>query len=161
MPFPSKVLDRFWKYVNKDLFVHPTCGPCWIWTASTVSGYGQLRIDGKIELAHRLSWKIHLGPIPNGLWVLHKCDNHLCVNPDHLFLGTIRDNTADACRKGRNARGESHGHARLTEQDVLDIRSRYVEFRGNRNNSRMLALEYKVGDRHIRQIVSRHWWNHI
>lgn len=77
------------------------CG-CQIWTAATsMKGYGQFNKGGKDYLAHRASWTISHGPIPAGLWVLHRCDTPPCINPDHLFLGTAADNTADMIRKGR------------------------------------------------------------
>lgn len=92
---------RFWRIVNKDGPVpshQPHLGECWIWTSKCRSGpYGLL--EG--QLAHRFSWALHFGPIPDGLWVLHKCDNGLCVNPAHLFLGNAKDNTRDAMNKGR------------------------------------------------------------
>lgn len=85
---------RFWKYVNK------TEG-CWLWTGGTRSGYGAMKWKREPCLAHRLSWEIHNGPVLGDLWVLHKCDVHACVRPDHLFLGTPRDNTNDRIEKRR------------------------------------------------------------
>lgn len=79
----------------------PECG-CWIWTAATHQGYGEICYKGKKETAHRVSWELHNGPIPHGLWVLHRCDTRECVNPKHLFLGTQLDNIADCVKKGRN-----------------------------------------------------------
>lgn len=75
---------------------------CWLWTGYTSTfGYGMMRFMGKSQNAHRLSWQVHRGPIPDGLSVLHKCDVPACVNPDHLFLGTQSDNMKDCASKGR------------------------------------------------------------
>jgi hypothetical protein len=81
---------------------------CWLWTGGINTwGYGVLHRRGAHESisAHRAAWELHRGPIPNGLFVLHKCDTRMCVNPDHLFLGTQRDNIHDCMAKGRNKRG--------------------------------------------------------
>jgi len=90
---------RFLRYVSPE----PTSG-CWLW-AKTLSrfGYGMFRIKRESYLAHRYSWTLHRGPIPVGLWVLHRCDVPACVNPGHLFLGTHQDNMDDMKRKGRGA----------------------------------------------------------
>lgn len=90
--------------LNEILFSHvEKSSDCWEWTGATVEfGYGVLsQANGKHWLAHRLSWVIHFGDIPNGLQVCHKCDNPACIRPDHLFLGTQKDNVQDALKKGR------------------------------------------------------------
>lgn len=89
-------VDRFWAHVAK--------GPeCWLWSgAPTSTGYGKLAFPGGgWQSAHRFSWELHNGPVPDGLQVLHHCDVPLCVNPSHLFLGTHLDNMADMRAKGR------------------------------------------------------------
>lgn len=87
---------RFWRWVHRTEF-------CWEWIGlKNPSGYGEFRVDGIHWLAHRYSWWLHRGPIPDGLCVLHRCDFPPCVNPDHLWLGTRTDNHADMIRKGRN-----------------------------------------------------------
>jgi hypothetical protein len=86
---------RFWDRVGLD-------DGCWPWLGKpNVQGYGQLRGRGTMLTAHRLSWELHHGPIPQGKWICHHCDNHICVRPDHLFLGTPKDNTHDMIRKDR------------------------------------------------------------
>ena len=74
---------------------------CWIWMGATSNGYGVASDNGKTQPAHRYSWELHNGPIPEGMQVCHKCDVKPCVNPDHLFIGTQKDNMHDAMRKGR------------------------------------------------------------
>lgn len=105
---------------------------CWIWSRGTMgNGYGCLRSDGKIVLAHRFSWNLHFGEIPHvddyhGMCVLHRCDVPSCVNPSHLFLGTNKDNIADRVSKGRTVapllRGMDSPTCKISEQQVLEIR---------------------------------------
>lgn len=99
--------ERFWSNVQK------TDG-CWVWTGCRSHDYGLMGANKARILAHRFSWELHYGPIPNGLGVLHRCDNPPCVRPDHLFLGTFEDNMKDKIAKGRQARGwrkhkDTHG----------------------------------------------------
>ena len=93
-------------------------GGCWIWMAALTGGYGRFTVGRNLERAHRVSWKLHKGPIPEGLLVLHHCDIRSCVNPDHLFIGTPMDNTQDMWRKGRG-----RGPTKLTDDDVRAIRN--------------------------------------
>jgi hypothetical protein len=98
---------RFWSKYRVDK------SGCWIWTASTCcnGNYGAIRLPNKVQVgAHVFSYMMHIGNIPDGLQVCHKCDNGLCVNPDHLFLGTQQDNVDDMIAKGRQARGERLNH---------------------------------------------------
>lgn len=97
---------------------------CWLWIGSSnKAGYGQMSFKGKLVGAHRVSWELRRGPIPERLCVCHKCDTPACVNPAHLFLGTRQDNTDDRSIKGRKsgASGESHGHSKLTAAQVIEI----------------------------------------
>lgn len=92
----SNDIARFWSRVAKS-------DGCWLWTGARFgpNGYGAVRFQKRNSSAHRVSWMIHFGPIPDGLFVCHKCDNPPCCNPAHLFLGTIGDNTRDMIAKGR------------------------------------------------------------
>jgi hypothetical protein len=104
-PLPLTV--RFWNNVDKS-------GDCWNWTAAKQGNqkYGQCRgPDGRMTGAHRVSYWLEHGEIPEGMVVCHRCDNGLCVNPEHLFLGTPKDNTRDSIQKGRQARGANLNHS--------------------------------------------------
>lgn len=114
--------ERFWAKVKK------TEG-CWLWTGSKARfGYGKIgtgRRSGKTVTAHRVSFEMHCGPIPEGLCVLHRCDTPACVNPLHLFLGTYRDNNIDKVLKGRDKSpaGERHYATKLTDAQVAEIKA--------------------------------------
>lgn len=117
--------ESFWALALEDE------SGCWEWQGSrTIQGYGRLRMPekrGGVIKAHRRAWELAKGPIPDGMYVLHHCDNRPCVRPDHLFLGTLTDNMQDMAAKGRAAgfqrRGAAHPLAKLTVEDVSAIRA--------------------------------------
>ena len=114
MPRPKISIEhRFWNHVDKNGPIPAHCphlGPCWIWTGAVdKDGYGRPSVERTRRVrAPRISWAWAHGEIPKGKWVLHRCDNPPCVNPDHLFLGTAKDNAQDALAKGRNYVGSKN-----------------------------------------------------
>lgn len=157
--FTSEPIDaRFWRKVQK------TDG-CWLWRGSADSqGYGQIREfgrRGRLLKTHRVSWVIANGSIPDGLNVLHRCDVPACVRPDHLFLGTLADNSQDAARKGRlvfqrhperRPIGERGGGSRLTDAQAVEIRARYA---AGGCSQPSLAREYGVSQAAIWYVLHR------
>lgn len=122
--------ERFWASVNKDGPTMPHMdSPCWTWKLWIgKDGYGRISIFTKLTLAHRFSYELHYGPIPNGLDILHACDNPSCVNPDHLTPGTHQANMQDMVKRGRHIahRGEQNNTSKLTQSQVDEIRKRYM-----------------------------------
>lgn len=160
--------ERFWTKVVKSSGVYGDSGryktECWCWTAGKESGYGRIMIQRKLILAHRLSWEMHFDKIPKDQCVLHKCDNRGCINPHHLFLGTRKDNNIDRQTKGRSSggrnggghKGEKNGRAKLTESDIIDIRSR-----PSSQTAAFIAKEYGVKKETIYAIRNGRLWPHI
>lgn len=155
-------VDRFWEMVDKNgPILVPKLGRCWEFESRLSSGYGRLKMPDKTtELAHRFSWKLHNGPIPDGLFVCHKCDNKPCVRPTHLFVGTQLDNLADMIKKGRagKAIGTQHGMSKLSEKDVLDILRKYATGKWTQQE---LGDLYGVGNMQVSRIVRGERWAHL
>lgn len=130
---------------------------CWLWLGSTmkVGGYGTGMLKKKAFLAHRLSYQIFKGAIPPNIYVCHKCDTPSCINPDHLFLGTAKENMADMRRKGRQPTPRSlGGNARLTDEQVHAIR-------GDQRKLHEIAPEYGIGIAQVSAIRRLRAWKHL
>ena len=149
-PKRTPIADRFWQKVEKTK-------TCWNWTASLDrKGYGKIGVGRESTLAaHRVSYELANGPIPEGKYVCHTCDNPACVKPDHLFLGTHLDNMKDMIKKDRHCRGQMARHAKLTNNDVLAIRS----IQGVSNTE--IAKQFNITDSNVSYIRKRKTWKHI
>ncbi len=154
---PKSIAVRFWAKVRKGI-------KCWEWQGALVCGYGQLHggVGKPRYRAHRLSWALHFGPIPDGLHVLHKCDNTRCVRPDHLFLGTPLDNARDRESKNRGnpvaaGIGEHNPNAKLTGADVLAIRVRLQAG----ESGRAIADAYQITPTTVSNIKTGKRWGSL
>ena len=165
---PVTTADRFWSKVQKT-------ETCWVWIGAHVPrGYGiiHIRSQDRNVYAHRYSWEIHYGPVPDGLLVCHTCDNPPCVRPDHLFVGSVQDNSTDAKAKGRTASGERHGtkthpeafpkgsqctHAKITEDQVREIR--LAAANGEKRAS--IGTRYGLHPAYVSLVVARRRWTHV
>jgi len=143
--------DRFWSKVRKTQ-------TCWVWTAciSGNNNYGSFKFEGRMQPSHRVAWVLKHGPIPDGLNVLHRCDNPPCVNPDHLFLGTHAENMADMRTKQRQVapHGSAHGMSKLVEADVIAIRN-------DTRTHREIAADFGVDPTLIGHVKSGRIWTHV
>ena len=166
-----KHYKRWWRYgdplsvklirgsIEKSFFAkfeRVTESGCWIWTAGLhKQRYGAIWNKD----AHRVSWEIHHGEIPDGLHVCHRCDVPSCVNPNHLFLGTHQDNMDDMVKKGRQRtpNGESHARSKITENDVREMR---VASDAGVSRAK-LASKYGLHCAHVGLIVRRKSWEHV
>ena len=116
-------VDKFWKYVEKT-------ESCWLWIGAKTRGYGAFTVMGKTYAAHKFSYELHKGKIKKGKIVCHDCpggDNPCCVNPDHLYAGTYSDNNSDSVRKGGAPTGEKKPNAKLTDEQVRELKANYVK----------------------------------
>lgn len=156
---PENMLISLKERFNKKVIKNKN--ECWGWKGYIGKNpYPQMLYKKpKRVLIHRVSWLIHKGPVPNGLFVLHKCDNKICTNPDHLFLGTIKDNSDDMISKGRQVilRGESIGTSKLKELQVIDILNMLKDKRTISEISRIFYVSRKL----IREIRDNKSWKHI
>ena len=135
--------ERLWSGVLKG-------DGCW----ERSSPYHPIKIDGRQTGSHRLSYELACGPIPEGLYVCHRCDNPRCIRPDHLFLGTNRDNQADSVAKGRAATGEANAHSKLTAAQASEIKAEIA----NGANKTHLAVRYGVSRAAIQAIAKGRNW---
>lgn len=127
-------------------------GKCIEWQRSIHSaGYGQIWHIARNLSTHRVAYELFIGPIPDGLLVLHKCDNRLCVRPEHLFLGTNLDNAKDRMKKGRQATGQGNGKARMTKTAIREVRQRCA----CGETQAVVAAEFGIGIRHVQDLVAK------
>lgn len=150
----NALIERFWNKVSVD-----APSKCWEWKGTkSPRGYGAIRVQRKMISAHRFSWMINKGNIPDKLHVLHKCDNPSCVNPAHLFTGTHTDNMHDMRDKGRLVTkcGQENGNSKLKLSQVEKIRKLYATSKYTLAAlGRMFSVSYVT----IRHIVRREQWN--
>jgi len=137
----------FWKNVKKNDY-------CWEWTGKLCNGYGAVEFHKKQFRAHRLSYIIHNGSIEKNKFICHKCDNKKCVNPSHLYAGTINDNARDAKERNLIHRGEQCVRSKLKEIDILKILA-------SKETCRDIAIQYNMNKNYIRKIRNRQAWRHI
>ena len=147
---PAQQVAAFWAKVEVN-------GPidCWPWKgARQYTGYGRVKFNGRNEGAHRVAFFLSGTLLPEGLQVLHTCDNRACCNPAHLFAGTARQNTLDCISKNRF---KPRGFIKLTESDVLVLRDDFK----NGLNRRQIAVKYGISYSHAKRIVAGTKWKHL
>ena len=146
------------RFFDKIMY-EPNTG-CWLWTAATNKcNYGLFRFGNRMIGAHRFSYLLHKGEIPQNMCVLHTCDVPQCVNPDHLFLGTHDENMKDMAKKGRastvaKTKGITHGMCKLTENQIVEIRN-------DSRKLREIAKDYNISTQQISRIRNNKLWKHI
>lgn len=143
------------QYLEHHAIPVTECG-CLIWMGpvSKRTGYGHMVIKAQAKMPHRVAWEVANGPIPAGMMVLHRCDVRTCINPEHLFLGTHKDNMRDMAAKRRAAAGDQNGSTKLTPQQVCEIR-------GSLLSQAQLAKDYGVSGGTISNIKTMKNWRNI
>lgn len=136
--------DKYESYIYPE----PNTG-CWIWAGDHSNLYGRFTFNGKRQLAHRISYQLHKGEIPSNMFVCHRCDSPFCVNPDHLFVGTAKDNVHDMMKKGRR-----RGSNKLSEEQVKMIRS--IDY--SRFTMLYAAKKFGVTEANVSYILSNKSW---
>lgn len=158
MQIPAASFERF----TRKILTGASIDDCWLWSGFRhPDGYGRVTVMQKRLQAHRVAYEAFVGPIPDGLLVCHRCDNPPCVNPAHLFLGTVQDNLADMHGKGRasgnKSKGSANSFAKFSEADVRAIRLRISA--GDRQAD--IARSYHVTPTAIRCIAKGRTWGHL
>jgi hypothetical protein len=156
---PPETSERLYEMTALERFeqsiIRMTESGCWLWEKTVdEKGYGRTSLNNVAIKTHRLAWKLFVGEIPEGKHVLHTCDVRSCCNPNHLFLGTHKDNMQDRQNKQRHSHGKTHPRAKLTETEVL-----YIRKSSERNID--LAVRFDVPDSCICNIKKRKIWRHL
>lgn len=161
MPKGHYVRTKFVPVIDRIMRKTIKTDTCWLWQGSKGKmGHGQIICDRNvherrfIQMTHRLMWEHVNGPVPEGMCVLHRCDVPNCVNPDHLFIGTKADNSADMVAKGRSKRGEDLPQTKLTEDQVRIIRE-------SDEPQSKIAKRFGISQGRVSAIINRKGWSHV
>lgn len=150
--YSAKSIARFWSYVDRS-------GDCWLWLrGKDKDGYGKFCADRKGVKAHRFAFEVSKHEIPQGMKVCHSCDNPTCCNPDHLWLGSTKDNNKDKANKGRANKGEDRYNAKLTECSVREIRSLLL---AGVLSQHSIAVRFGVSLALINNVAIGKAWKHV